>query len=226
MYLTSEQARELDRRAIEEFGVPGIVLMENAGRAMAQLLLDMKVDGPIIICCGAGNNGGDGFVIARHLDNARVPVRILLFADPDRISHDSAINQRIALASGIPIDVMAMNPLDEDVLQEKLGQASWIVDALFGSGLRGPLRPPFDRVVEMINASGAKILAVDVPSGLDADAGRPLGAAIRADRTAVIIAPRVGFENPGAREWIGEVHVIDIGIPRCLLEKGVAQGDI
>jgi NAD(P)H-hydrate epimerase len=224
MHLTSEQARELDRKAIEEFGVPSIVLMENAGRAMAQLLLDMKADGPVAICCGAGNNGGDGFVIARHLDNARIPVRALLFADPDKISRDSAINHRIARASGIPIDVIGMDSLDEETVKEKLAQAAWIVDALFGSGLRGPLRPPFDRVVELINASAAGVLAVDVPSGLDADAGRPLGATIRADHTAVIIAPRVGFDNPEAREWIGQVHVIDIGIPRCLLEQG--RGDI
>src|SRR6516165_575957 len=95
MFLTREQARELDRRATEEFGVPSIVLMENAGRGMAELLLKLGVGGPVVLCCGKGNNGGDGFVITRHLDNAAVPVRVLLFARPEALTGDAAINYRV-----------------------------------------------------------------------------------------------------------------------------------
>src|SRR6266566_4877690 len=103
--LTRAQVRELDRRAIEEYGVPGIVLMENAGRGAAELLLALGARGPVVICCGKGNNGGDGFVIARHLDNHGIPVRILLFAPPEDLSGDAAINYRIVERSRLPISV-------------------------------------------------------------------------------------------------------------------------
>src|SRR3954467_5232577 len=101
MPLTRAQARALDVRAIHEFGVPGIVLMENAGRGMAELIRSLGAKGPIVICCGKGNNGGDGFVIARHLDNAGLPVRVLLFTDPASLTGDAAINYHIVVRSGI-----------------------------------------------------------------------------------------------------------------------------
>src|SRR5918911_70384 len=99
MLLTRAEARALDRRAMDEFGVPGIVLMENAGRGMADLLRALGVGGPVVVCCGKGNNGGDGFVLARHLDNAGIPVRVLLFANPEELAGDAAVNHRI-LARG------------------------------------------------------------------------------------------------------------------------------
>src|SRR5215813_6436727 len=106
-YLTREQARTLDRRAMEELGIPGIVLMENAGRGMAELLRTLGIGGPVVVCCGKGNNGGDGFVIARHLDNAGVGVRVLLFADPAGLTGDAAINCHIVQRSAIPLEVFA-----------------------------------------------------------------------------------------------------------------------
>src|SRR3712207_579261 len=107
MFLTHEQTRELDRRATEEFGVPGVVLMENAGRGMAELLRSLGVRGRVDVCCGRGNNGGDGFVIARHLDNAGVAVRVLLFARPEELTGDAAVNYRIIAKSGLPLEVHA-----------------------------------------------------------------------------------------------------------------------
>src|SRR5262245_66653409 len=107
MVLTRAQVREIDRRAIEEYGVPGVVLMENAGRGAAEVLLSLGVRGPVVVCCGKGNNGGDGFVIARHLDNRRVPVRVLLFADPAALEGDAAINYGIVSRSGVPVVVRA-----------------------------------------------------------------------------------------------------------------------
>src|SRR5690348_9037793 len=101
MLLTREQARALDRRAMEEFAVPGIVLMENAGRGMAELLHSLGIGGPVVICCGKGNNGGDGFVIARHLDNVSVNVRVLLFANPAELRGDAAVNHTILVRSGV-----------------------------------------------------------------------------------------------------------------------------
>ncbi len=212
MFLTRQQVRDVDRRAIEEMGVPGVVLMENAGRGAAELLRALGIHGRVVVCCGKGNNGGDGFVIARHLDILRMPVRVLLFALPEELTGDAAVNYRIIERAGLAIDVQ---PGDE--LPRLLAVAEWVVDALFGTGLTGPLRPPFDRVVEAINASPARVLAVDIPSGLDADSGQPLGPTVRAHHTATFVAPKKGFAEPAARPWVGQVHVLGIGAPRCLL---------
>jgi NAD(P)H-hydrate epimerase len=219
MFLTRNQVRAIDRRAIDEFGVPGVVLMENAGRGAAEVLLSLGARGAVVICCGKGNNGGDGFVIARHLDNRSVPVRVLLFADPATLSGDAALNHGILRRSGMVIDVRAGPAIDEDALRQELAAAEWIVDALFGTGLTGAVRPPFDRVIAAVNASGAKVLAVDIPSGLDCDTGQPLGPTVRAQHTVTFVAEKKGFANPAAREWTGVVHVADIGAPRAALSR-------
>ena len=223
MILTRDQTRELDRRAIEEFGVPGIVLMENAGRGMAELLRTLGINGLVVLCCGKGNNGGDGFVMARHLDNAGTRVRVLLFGDPAQLCGDAAINHRIVAASGIPLEVFAGPTLDEERLKRQLAEADWIVDALFGSGLRGAIQPPFDRIIATINATAARVFAVDIPSGLDSDTGQPLGIAIRAHHTAAVAAMKKGFLMSSAAAWVGQVHVIDMGAPRCLLARIAAR---
>jgi len=219
MILTREQARELDRRAMEEFGVPSIVLMENAGRSMAELLHSLGINGLVVICCGKGNNGGDGLVMARHLDNAGIPVQVLLFSDPAQLAGDAAINHRIVAASGIPREVFAGPVLDEERLRRELANADWIVDALFGSGLRGAIQPPFDRIIAAINAAPGRIFAVDVPSGLDSDTGQPLGVAVRAHHTGTVAALKKGFLEPSAAAWLGQVHLIDMGAPRALWAK-------
>ncbi len=206
MILTRDQVRAIDRRAIEEFGVPGVVLMENAGRGAAEVLLSLGARGPILICCGKGNNGGDGFVVARHLENRGLIVRVLLFAKPEELAGDAATNYEILRRSGVPMEVRAGPPL---------GSAEWIIDALFGTGLAGAVRPPFDAVIAAINASGAKVLAVDIPSGLDCDSGQPLGPTVRADHTVTFVAQKKGFENPASHPWVGTVHVVDIGAPRA-----------
>jgi len=215
--LSREEARALDRRAIEEVGVPGVVLMENAGRGCAELLRRLGVHGRVIVCCGKGNNGGDGFVIARHLDNRGVPGRVLLFARPEGLTGDAALNHGILRKSGVPIDVRAGPAVDAEALRQELAAAEWVVDALFGTGLAGAVRPPFDQVIAAINASGAKVLAVDIPSGLDCDTGQPLGPTVRAQHTVTFVAMKNGFANPAAREWTGVVHVADIGAPRAAL---------
>jgi NAD(P)H-hydrate epimerase len=214
MLLTRSEARALDERAIHELGIPSIVLMENAGRNMAELLLRLGVGGPVVVCCGKGNNGGDGFVIARHLAIAGVTVRVLLFAEAAGLSGDAAVNHTILVRAGQPIDVLF--PLDESRLRAGLAGADWVVDALFGTGLDGPVRPPFDRVIEAINACAARVLAVDIPSGLECDTGLPMGPTVRADHTATVMAVKSGFVTAQARPWVGQVHVIDLGVPRVL----------
>jgi NAD(P)H-hydrate epimerase len=217
MFLTREQVRTVDRRAINDFGVPGVVLMENAARGTAEVLLALGIHGPVVVCCGKGNNGGDGLALARHLDNRLVPVRVLLFAHPEEVGGDAAINLHILEKTGVRLDVRNEDPLNLELLRHDLAAADWVVDALFGTGLTGPLQTLFADVVRAINASSAHVLAVDIPSGLDADTGEPLGATVRAQHTVTFVAPKKGFASPAARSWIGHVHVVDIGAPRSLL---------
>lgn len=211
-FLSRSQVRELDRRAIEELGLPGAVLMENAGRGAAELLVSLGIHGRVVICCGKGNNGSDGFVIARHLQNRGCDVRVLLFAKPEELSGDAGLNLRVLEQTGIPITNGAL-----DVLEKELAAAEWAVDALFGTGLTGPVRPPFDATIETINRKARRICAVDIPSGLDADTGEPLGPTIRARHTATFAALKKGFANSRASEYLGRVHLIDIGVPTTLL---------
>jgi NAD(P)H-hydrate epimerase len=229
MFLTRDQVRAVDRRAIEEFGVPGLILMENAGRGSAELLLRLGAHGPIMICCGKGNNGGDGFVIARHLDNASIPIKVLLFAKPADLTGDAAVNYHILDKAGLPVTILThgasakkgpdpMKSKGSDPflarLEQELAGADWIVDALFGTGLSGAVKPPFDVIIDTINQTGARVLAVDIPSGLDCDTGQPLGVAIRAQHTATFVAQKVGFSQAAAQAWLGQVHVLPIGAPR------------
>lgn len=214
-YLSCAQVRELDRRAIADYGIPALVLMENAGRGAAETLLSLGVHGPVVICCGKGNNGGDGLVIARHLHNLEIDVKVLLFATPHDLSPDAAANWKTISQAAIPAEVMSK--FDESRLSAALARAEWVVDALYGIGLQGPVRPPLDAVIAAINASQARIFAVDIPSGLDGDTGEPLGATVRARHTATFVAPKQGYANPAAATWLGKVHVIDIGVPMSLL---------
>lgn len=218
MFLSRDQVRELDRRASEEFGVPSVVLMENAGRGAAELLLSLGVDGPVVICCGKGNNGGDGFVIARHLDNHGVSVRVLLFARPEELTGDAALNYQILARARLPLLVQADKSLTAEVVGRTFESADWIVDALFGTGLSGAVRPPFDQVIEAINKAAARVLAVDIPSGLDCDSGQPLGPTVRAQHTATFVALKKGFAQTAAAAWLGQVHVLGIRAPRRLLD--------
>jgi NAD(P)H-hydrate epimerase len=224
MFLSREQVRTLDRKAIEAFGIPGIVLMENAGRGTAELLLSLGVSGRVVLCCGKGNNGGDGFVIARHLANRGVPVRVLLCSRPEELQGDAAVNYRIIAKSGLPVVELTSKPLDLTALRHELSVAEWVVDALFGTGLTGPLRGPFDQIVEAINAAPARVLAVDIPSGLDCDTGQPLGPTVRAHHTATMAALKKGFADPAARAWLGAVHLVDIGVPAALLSQVRKEG--
>ena len=222
MYLSRQEVREFDRRAIEELGIPGVVLMENAGRGAAEVLVSLGCRGPVVICCGKGNNGGDGFIIARHLDNRNIPVRVLLFARPKDLTGDAAVNYQIIARSGLPIEIYAGESWDEKTLHAELTKAEWVVDALFGTGLTGPVKKPLDRVIAAINASQTHVLAVDIPSGLDCDTGQPLDPTVRAEHTVTFVAEKKGFAQSSAKEWIGQVHVVDIGAPRRLLENRLA----
>lgn len=219
MFLSRDEVRDLDRTAIEKIGIPGVVLMENAGRGAAELLMALGVHAAVSICCGKGNNGGDGYVIARHLANAGYSVRVFVFAPEDAIQGDAAINLHVVKQLGIATEHLDPAGIDPDNFAQTLSRGDWVVDALFGTGLTGPIRPPMDRVVAAINASGAHVFAVDIPSGLNCDDGVPMGPTVRAEYTATFVAEKRGFANPESRQWTGQVHVVDIGVPLTLAER-------
>ncbi len=221
LYLSRAQVREVDRRAIEQDGMSGLVLMENAGRGCVDVLCRLGVDGPVVVCCGRGNNAGDGFVIARHLDLRRHVVRVVLFGDPSGLQGDAAVNFAILRRCDVPVRIAPAGA--ETAWQDDLADAAWIVDALLGTGARGAPRPPLDRVIQRLNEAPARRLAVDLPSGLDCDTGEAAGVTFRADHTCTFVAAKAGFAAPAAQAYLGQVHVLDIGAPRRLIEA-VARG--
>ena len=214
--LSRHQARELDRLTIEKYHIPGIVLMENAGRGIVDCFLTHKPQGKTIICCGRGNNAGDGFVVARYLYNLHMPVHVLLFGQPDEISGDAKINYDIVDALGLPTTVMLEDNLQ--TLEHVLSDADWIIDALFGTGLQGKVKAPFVRIIDAINSAHKKVLSIDIPSGLDCDTGDVLGVAIRATQTVTMAGVKQGFLNPMAQDYLGNIDIVDIGTPRDLLD--------
>jgi NAD(P)H-hydrate epimerase len=209
--MTCDEMRALEKRAIEEAGITAAVLMENAGRAVAEEALRMAPSGLIVVACGRGNNGGDGFVAARHLDICGVPVRVVAL-DPARLEGDALANYRALRFSGVEVVSIGAAWIQE--FKGALSGAALVVDALFGTGLSGPLKEPWPAVIDAVNTCGAPVLAVDIPSGLDGDSGEPLGAAVHAARTVTMHAPKAGFDK--GRPYTGEVVVADIGIPRQL----------
>jgi NAD(P)H-hydrate epimerase len=218
--LTRQQVRDVDVRAIADYGMSGLVLMENAGRGCADVLRQIEQRGPVVIACGKGNNGGDGFVIARHLDNAGIEVRVLLFCRPMELAGEAAINFSIIRQAGIAIDACdALGTAANSTLRARLDGAAWIVDALLGTGATGTPRPPLSEAIRLLNAHPARKLAVDLPSGLDCNTGVPADPTFRADHTCTFVAAKPGLVAPAAKEFAGTLHIIDIGVPRRLIAQ-------
>ena len=219
---TREQSRDVDRRAIEEYGFTGLVLMENAGRGCVDVLERLGIEGLVVILCGKGNNAGDGFVIARHLAIRGYECRVMLLAPAEELRGDAAANFQILEKTGATlIDLSSKAKSSADDLKGELTDhcegARWIVDALLGTGITGEPRPPFDTAIDWMNAHPAMKLAVDVPSGLDCDTGEPATHTVRADHTCTFVAMKIGFTRPTAKAFTGEVHVCDIGVPQRLV---------
>jgi len=216
--LTRAQVREVDRRAIEQYGLSGLVLMENAGRGVVEVLCRLAVAAPVVLCCGKGNNAGDGFVIARHLDLRGIRTQTLIFGDPAELRGDAAANFQVLSKAGL-----SWRRLDPDAepsaLRAELQAAGVIVDALLGTGAQGAPRPPLATVIELINASGRPVVAVDLPSGLDCDTGAASPHTIRAQHTCTFVAAKPGLLTPSAQHYVGELHIVDIGVPRKLIEE-------
>ncbi|RIK80896.1 MAG: NAD(P)H-hydrate epimerase [Planctomycetota bacterium] len=221
--LTRRQVRELDRRAVDELGVSSLVLMENAGRGAADVLCSLSIAGPVVVCCGKGNNAGDGFVVARHLELRNHAVRVLAWSKRGQLSPDAAANAAILERAGVRIDWR----LDDDAAATSQGHndgrldanlaaalvgAAWVIDALLGTGATGLPRPPIDGVIRQINASGLPVFALDLPSGLDCDTGDAADPTIRAAHTCTFAALKPGLIAAAAAPYVGQLHLTDIGI--------------
>jgi NAD(P)H-hydrate epimerase len=220
LVLTASEMARLDRQTIEEIGIPGVVLMENAARGAAEFFLRTVPDllkRRIVVVSGGGNNAGDGFVLARLFHNKGAAVRVVCLRSPDRLQGDALINFRILERMNLPVVVW-----DED--RDFANQWHWIeqneavVDAILGTGLNSEVQGLYRQVIEALNTLTVPVLAVDVPSGLDTTTGRPLGAAVRAHATATFGFLKVGHLVSPGENYVGEIHVVDIGIPPSLAE--------
>jgi NAD(P)H-hydrate epimerase len=212
IYLTRQESRDIDRKAIEQIGISGLILMENAGRGVVDTLQRLEIvkqEIPIAVVCGKGNNGGDGFVIARHLKIRGLNPTVFLLADPKELTGDAETNYHILRRCNIPICERAF-PVSGS---ERFGI---LIDAMLGTGAVGVPREIFAQAIRSVNMIrcefGAKVVAIDIPSGLDADTGLPNDPTILADYTLTFYASKIGFTKPEAAQYLGTIFVHDIGI--------------
>ena len=213
--LTRNQVRQVDKIAIEQFSVPGIVLMENAGRGAAEIIDRIASPGPVAILCGSGNNAGDGYVIARHLQLAGRQVRIVSIVDLQTLQGDARINAVIAEKSDIDIHFV----VTADQIAESIAGATTILDCLLGTGAHGPLRGLYADAVSAANAIDALRVAIDLPTGLDCDSGEAGDPTFRADHTITFVARKTGFDKENADAYVGVVHEVGIGAPKKLFDQ-------
>ncbi|MFB0566825.1 MAG: NAD(P)H-hydrate dehydratase [Candidatus Aminicenantaceae bacterium] len=218
--LNSAQMKNIDRTAIEEIGIIGPILMENAGLQILEALRS-KFPKPqketIVVVAGRGNNGGDGLVVARHLFNQGCKIQVLIIGTKDKVKGDAALNLGIAEKIGVEICEIAS---DEDWKhhREKVLQSTILIDAVFGTGLSKPAEGLYVKVIEGINKSKAFKIAVDIPSGLSTDTYHIIGPCVKADLTVTLAAPKIAHVFPPAEECIGELVVADISIPLSLFD--------
>ncbi len=211
----AEQMRALDTWTMEESGLPGIVLMENAGKGMAELIEDTleSVQGlRTTIICGRGNNGGDGFVIGRWLDRWGAEVVFYVLAELESIQGDAAVNLKAVQGLDLPV-VEILNQDDVEDLALDLEETDLVVDALLGTGLNAPVKGRYKEAIDLINSCEAFVASVDIPSGISADTGKVMGAAVQADLTGTFGAAKLGQAVYPGLEYCGELEVIDISIP-------------
>ena len=218
--VTASEMRELDRRAIQDLGIPSLVLMENAGRETYRILRREfpGFQGEVAVVAGRGNNGGDGFVVARYLANAGIPVAVFLLGPRDRVSGDARVNLEILAHLGVAV-AEVLTEADLNPVIHRLAKAGLIVDALLGTGLNAPVQELMAALIEGINHLRAPVLAVDIPTGLSADTGEVLGVALKAQVTVTYGWPKLGQVLPPGRDYVGRLWQADIGIPPILARE-------
>lgn len=215
-----DEIRAWDQRAIHEFGIPGVVLMENAGAGAARLILENVASflPPYHVFCGPGNNGGDGFVVARHLHNHGQPVQLTVIAPggegraPYAPDSDAGVNFEVVRRMGL--DIALVDTRRSPPAATLTPDRGTVIDALFGTGLSRPITSPYLEWLVALGESPCPVVALDTPSGLDARTGEILGACLRASMTITFAARKTGFELGAGPDVTGDVHIVDIGMPR------------
>jgi NAD(P)H-hydrate epimerase len=219
--LSGKQMAELDRIAIEEIKIPSLILMENAGRSVFQILRDRVPDlsqKKIVVVCGKGNNGGDGLVVARHLINYGAIAEILMLSSPGDLSPDARANAEILEQSDEIIHYVT-DQSNLSQLASMLSGADVIIDAIFGTGFAGEARGLVAQVMELMNLSPAQVFSIDIPSGVEGDSGHVLGSAVLADVTVTLALPKLGLLLYPGRGYVGELAIGSVGYPRSLLQN-------
>lgn len=218
--LSRAQMRAYDRFAIESCHVPGVVLMENAGRGAADILSQLVSlqSAHFVVVCGAGNNGGDGFVVARHLLARGASVHVFLVAKSEQVTGEARINHDAYIDVGGSYTELPPGSSLEP-LEEGLAKATVIIDAVFGTGLDRPVAGDLEKVIERMNDAPARCIALDIPSGLDADSGAPLGICVEASETITFGHLKIGLLTPEGARLAGRVHVVDLGVPPYVLSQ-------
>lgn len=219
--LTRKQTRAVDQYIINKIGFPSVILMENAGRGIALHMLSMNLKGKVIVCSGKGNNGGDGYVITRYLNINNINVEVYVFAHENDIKGDAKIHHDIVKKMGIPIKYFDQHNLSHNSLLNNLNNAEWIIDGLFGTGLTDRPETFYFDLINTINATSAKILSIDIPSGLDCDTGKPFGTSIKANVTCTLISMKTGFSNKEAEKHLGKIEIINLGVPNKIIESAL-----
>jgi NAD(P)H-hydrate epimerase len=217
----ADEMKEMDRLSIHEIGIPGAVLMENAARGATRIFLEHfdPVGGShVVVICGRGNNGGDGYVMARYLNQAGFRVKVIVLTDLSKISGDALIN--LEIIKRLRLDVREIPDNEEWVkIRSSLGDCDYIIDGILGTGINSPIHGYYGQVIEDINISEKPVMSIDIPSGLNADSGGIMGIAVRANLTVTFGFPKLGHVLfPGA-QLVGRLVRIDIGIPDIIAEK-------
>lgn len=210
--LTAAQMQALDQKAIRDYGIPSLLLMENAGRGVAELVFQGTKGKRVLVFAGKGNNGGDGLVAARHLFNRGYAVKIFLFGEADSLKEGAAVNFGIIFKMGIPWDLVSDKTSEASILAATMN-ADVLIDALFGVGLNAQVTGIYKKAIELINLSNRTVVAVDIPSGLNADTGEILGCAVKANITATLGCPKQGLFQGRGPEYAGKICVLDISLP-------------
>lgn len=222
--LSAKEMASVDRRAIEEIGVPSLVLMENAALGVVDALTDAwPTAESALILCGPGNNGGDGLAVARHLDLRGYRLRVFLLVPKEKLGGDAEVQLRILEGLGVEVEE-ATGEDDVSDLLAACARADLVIDALFGTGLSRPLEGRFADLVEGINELPVPVLAVDIPSGLDGSKTEPPGPHLRADVTVTFGTLKIAQVLPPSEDAVGRLVVADLGVPRSLAEEAEPEG--
>ncbi|GAB4113828.1 MAG: NAD(P)H-hydrate dehydratase [Candidatus Caldatribacteriota bacterium] len=218
--VSSKEMKEIDQQAILEYGIPGLILMENAGIKIFQRIKEVYPDlksKRVVVLAGSGNNGGDSFVVARHLYNYGVRVRVMVVNSPLKFTKETKTNWEIINKMGL--ETILLEDFKKELIEKHLQEADLVIDGLLGTGLRGPVRGLVAEIITLVNQFKKEKIAIDVPSGLNSDQSIINGPCIQADLTITLGLPKIGlWLYPGAK-YAGKVFIEDIGIPQPLLEN-------